>query len=105
MLDQHTIAIFRAHLVETIDRNASERFEQDLVQQVPVPALRQVQAGCARGERKEVADPPVPLTEISQDEQGGVHEIEVDQRAVKIIKSHAPRRFDASIAGLLYARN
>ena len=92
MADQDALAIFLAEREQPVARDALERLEQHGVQQSPIALLGDVQARDSRRESEQVRDAPAPFADVGERENRRVHQVQIDQRAVEIVKSGATLR-------------
>src|SRR5271154_1723909 len=84
--NEDAIAIFLAEREQAVARYALERFEQDGVQQAAVALLGDIQTRDSRGESEQVRDASGPFADVGESENGGMHEVKIDQGAVEIVE-------------------
>ena len=86
MADEDALAIFLAEREQAVARDALERLEQHGVQQTAVALLRDVQARDSRGESEQVRHAPAPFADVGEREDRRMHQVQIDQRPVEIVK-------------------
>ena len=86
MADEDAIAIFLAEREQAVARDALEYLEQDDVQQAAVALLGDIQTWDSRGESEQVSEAAGPFADVGEGENGGMHEVQIDERAVEIVE-------------------
>src|SRR5206468_10344190 len=94
-------AVFLAQGEEAVSGDALQRFEQYLIQQAPVVLFGAIKLRSAGGEGENRTNTPAPFAEVAQNEQRGVHQIEVGEGAVEIVKSRTSFGFSVAVGGIL----